>query len=119
MMNTLPDRLAFARSQKLDYAEFLELVLGDEAERRQQLSVQTRINQADFEEECTLERFDWTASIRLDKTRLNDLFGLHFIERKENVIFAGRSAWARASWLAPWGTRPAGQATGFFSAVPT
>lgn len=89
MMNTLPDRLAFARSQKLDYAEFLELVLSDEAERRQQVHIQTRLNQAEFEEECTLERFDWTASITLDKARLNELFGLHFIERKENVIFAG------------------------------
>jgi DNA replication protein DnaC len=89
MLNTLPDRLAFARSQKLDYAEFLELVLSDEAERRQQVTVQTRLNQAEFEEECALERFDWTANITLDKTRLNDLFGLHFIERKENVIFAG------------------------------
>jgi len=89
MINTLPDRLAFARSQKLDYAEFLELVLSDEAERRQQVSIQTRLNQAGFEEECTLERFDWSAAITLDKARLNELFGLHFIEAKQNVIFAG------------------------------
>ncbi len=89
MLNTLPDRLAFARSQKLDYAELLELVLSDEAERRQQVSIQTRLNQAGFEEECTLERFDWSAAITLDKARLNELFGLHFIERKENVIFTG------------------------------
>lgn len=89
MLNTLPDRLAFARSQKLDYAEFLELVLSDEAERRQQVSVQTRLNQAGFEEECALEHFDWTAAITLDKARLNELFGLHFIDRKENVILAG------------------------------
>ena len=53
MLNTLPDRLAVARSQKLDYAEFLELVLSDEAERRQQVTIQTRLNQAGFEEECT------------------------------------------------------------------
>jgi DNA replication protein DnaC len=89
MLHTLPDRLAFARNEKLDYAEFLELVLSDEAERRQQVSVQTRLNHAGFEEECTLERFDWTAAVALDKTRLNDLFGLHFIERRENVIFTG------------------------------
>ena len=89
MLNTLPDRLAFARSQKLDYAEFLELVLSDEAERRQEITIQTRLNHAGFEEECTLERFDWTAAITLDKARLNELFGLHFIQRKENVIFAG------------------------------
>ena len=89
MLNTLPDRLAFARSQKLDYSEFLELVLNDEAERRQQITVQSRLRQAGFEEECTFEGFDWTADVKLDKARLNDLFGLHFIERKENVIFSG------------------------------
>ena len=35
MLPTLPDRLTYARKEKLDYAEFLELVLSDEAERRQ------------------------------------------------------------------------------------
>jgi DNA replication protein DnaC len=44
---------------------------------------------AGFEEECTLERFDWSAKIRIDKARLTELFGLHFIERHENVVFCG------------------------------
>jgi DNA replication protein DnaC len=89
MLATLPDRVVFAREQKLDFTEFLELVLGDEAERRDQVSIQTRLRNAGFEEECTLERFDWTANIALDRTKLNDLFGLHFVERHENVIFTG------------------------------
>lgn len=89
MLATLPDRLAFARKKKLDYTEFLELVLSDEAERRKQVSIQTRLRNAGFEEECTLESFDWSADVKFDKARLNDLFGLHFIERRENVIFSG------------------------------
>ena len=89
MLATLPDRVAFAREQKLDFTEFLELVLSDEAERRDQVSIQTRLRNAGFEEECTLERFDWTANIALDRTKLNDLFGLHFVARHENVIFTG------------------------------
>jgi DNA replication protein DnaC len=89
MLATLPDRVVFAREQKLDFTEFLELVLSDEAERRDQVSIQTRLRNAGFEEECTLERFDWTANIALDRTKLNDLFGLHFVERHENVIFTG------------------------------
>ena len=36
MLATLPDRVAFARKEKLDYAQFLELVLSDEVERREQ-----------------------------------------------------------------------------------
>jgi DNA replication protein DnaC len=89
MLATLPDRVAFAREQKLDFTDFLELVLSDEAERRDQVSIQTRLRHAGFEEECALERFDWTANIELDRTRLNELFGLHFIERHENIIFTG------------------------------
>ena len=89
MLTTLPDRLAFARKEKLDYTEFLELILGDEAQRRDQVSVQTRLRNAGFEEECTLEGFDSSADIRFDKARLNDLFGLHFIERRENIILTG------------------------------
>jgi len=89
MLTTLPDRLAFSRKEKLDYTEFLELILGDEAQRRDQVSVQTRLRNAGFEEECTLEGFDWSADIRFDKARLNDLFGLHFIERRENIILTG------------------------------
>ena len=79
MLATLPDRLAFARQDKLDYTDFLQLVLSDEIERRD----------AGFDEECTLERFDWSAQIRFDKPRLMDLFGLHFIERHENIAFSG------------------------------
>lgn len=89
MLATLPDRVTFARKEKLDYVEFLELVLNDEIERRQQVSVRNRLRKAGFEEECTLEGFDWTADIQLDETRLKDLFGLHFIENRENVIFTG------------------------------
>src|SRR5215467_16191965 len=89
MLATLPDRVAYARKEKLDYAQFLELVLSDEVERREQKHVTNRLTAAGFEEECTLERFDWSAKIRIDKPRLMDLFGLHFIQQRENVIFCG------------------------------
>ena len=101
MLATLPDRLAYARKEKLDYAQLLELVLSDEVERREQKHVTNRLTAAGFEEECTLERFDWSAKIRIDKPRLMDLFGLHFIQQRENVIFCGpvgvgKSFWAQA-----------------------
>lgn len=89
MLATLPDRLTFARKDKLDYTDFLQLVLGDEVERRDHKRVDIRLAEAGFDEECTLERFDWSAQIRVDKKRLMDLFGLHFIERHENITFSG------------------------------
>lgn len=89
MLATLPDRWAYARQEKLEYPQFLELVLSDEIERRDHKRVADRLRDAGFEEECTLERFDWSAKIRLDKARLTELFGLHFLERHENVTFCG------------------------------
>ena len=101
ILATLPDRWAYARQEKLDYPQFLELVLSDEVERRDHKNLTNRLQDAGFEEECTLERFDWSAKIRIDKARLTGLFGLHFIERHENVIFCGpvgvgKSFWAQA-----------------------
>jgi DNA replication protein DnaC len=89
MLATLPDRVAMAHKEKLDYLALLELVLSDEVERRHQVSIQNRLTKAGFEEECTLERFDPTANVKYDKPRLSALFGLHFIERRENVILSG------------------------------
>lgn len=89
ILATLPDRSAYARHQELDYTQFLELVLSDEVERRDNKHLANRLQNAGFEEECTLERFDWSAKILVDKPRLTELFGLHFLERHENVIFCG------------------------------
>ena len=87
ILATLPDRYSYARQEQLDYTQFLQLILSDEVERRDHVHLANRLRGAGFEEECTLERFDWSAKIRLDKARLSELFGLHFIQRRENVIF--------------------------------
>jgi DNA replication protein DnaC len=89
ILATPPDRWAYARQEKLDYPQFLELILSDEVERRDHKHLANRLRDAGFEEECTLERFDWSAKIRIDKARLTELFGLYFIERHENVVFCG------------------------------
>jgi DNA replication protein DnaC len=89
LLPTMPDRLSYARKEKLDYTEFLELVLRDEVERREHKRIGNRLRDAGFEQECTLESFDFSAQIRVDKARLTDLFGLHFIEKHQNVIFTG------------------------------
>jgi DNA replication protein DnaC len=101
ILATLPDRWAYARQEKMDYPQFLELVLSDEVERRDHKHLANRLQEAGFEEECTVERFDWSAKITVDKARLMELFNLQFIERHENVTFCGpvgvgKSFWAQA-----------------------
>jgi DNA replication protein DnaC len=86
---TLPDRVAYAKKTKLDAVQFLELLLQDEVDRRDHKSLNLRLGRAGFEEEQTLEAFDWDAPITFDRDRVKDLFGLGFIDRCEDVIFLG------------------------------
>jgi len=86
---TLPERGAYAKAQKLSHGEFLELVLNDEIERRQQGRIERRMKSALLDQEQTFERFDWEAPITVDRDKVKDLFNLGFAERHENVIICG------------------------------
>jgi DNA replication protein DnaC len=92
VLHTLPDRLAYAQKTRLPHADFLELVLQDEIDRREHRSLQLRIDKAGFteNEERTFERFDWDAPVTFDRDRVRDLFGLGFLDRHEDVIFMGQ-----------------------------
>lgn len=69
--------------------DFLELVLQDEIDRREHKSLGLRLQKAGFEQEQTLEGFDWDAPVTFDRDRVRDLFSLGFIERQQDVIFQG------------------------------
>jgi len=69
--------------------DLLELVLSDEIARRDQHSLQLRLETAGFDDHRTLEDFDWDVSVTFDRDRVRDLFGLGFIERCEDVAFLG------------------------------
>ena len=89
LLATLPDRVAYAKGTKLSYPEFLELILNDEIQRREDTNVSTRLKNASVDLDQTFERFDWDAAITIDKDRLKELFSLEFIGRKENILICG------------------------------
>ena len=89
ILMTLSERGSYAKAQKLSYGEFLELVLNDEIERRQQGRIVRKMRSALLDQEQTFERFDWEASITVDREKVKELFGLGFTDRHENVIICG------------------------------
>jgi DNA replication protein DnaC len=89
MMDTLPERLALARRDQVDYAAFLQIILADEITRRDNRNMEDRLHRAGFEEICRLEDFDWTASITVDRHLLDTVFSLDFLNRHEHVLFVG------------------------------
>ncbi len=89
LLATLPDRLSYAKGTKLSYTEFLELILNDEIQRREDTMLATRLKNATVDIDQTFERFDWDAAITVDRDRLKDLLSLEFVGRKENVLICG------------------------------
>ena len=90
ILHTLIDRIAYAKKENLDHQDFLELVLQDEIDRRDQKNLQSRLEKAQFQEEQTLENFDWDVPVTFDRDRVRDLFSLGFMDRKEDVVFMGQ-----------------------------
>jgi len=89
MLATLPERVAYARGNKLTHLEFLELLLCDEVERRSHGALAMRLHKARVNHDQVLEHFDWEAKITLDRDRLKALIGLDWLECRENVILTG------------------------------
>src|SRR5712692_8846749 len=90
MLPTLPDRIALAKQSHMEYATFLELVLSDEIARRDEGTLDRRLRAAGFEELVTLEQWDDTADVKYDRQLVQELFGLHFLQRHEHVLIAGQ-----------------------------
>ena len=89
MMDTLPERLALARRDHLDYAAFLQILLADEIGRRDNRNLEVRLQKAGFEEICRLDDFDWNAGVTLDRRLVDIAFSLDFLSRHEHVLFVG------------------------------
>jgi hypothetical protein len=68
MLDTLPERIALARQQHLSHPAFLELVLADEATRRDSDSARLRAGKAGLDPGMRLETWDDTAAVRYDQT---------------------------------------------------
>jgi len=89
LVDTLPDRAAYAQKTTLTPLDFLELALQDEIDRRENKNLATRLDRAGFDEAHTFEDFDWDAPVTFDRDRVRDLFSLAFLERHEDVLFLG------------------------------
>ncbi len=89
VLNTLPERVALARREQLDYASFLQIILTDEINRRDHRRLELRLQRAGFEQTCRLEDFDWSASVTLDRRLLDAAFSLQLLDRNEHVLLVG------------------------------
>ena len=80
MLDTLDARLAQAHAGELGHLDFLQVLCQDEISRRETTSLARRIRRARFEEQATLEGFDFGASPKLPAAQIRDLAALRWLQ---------------------------------------
>jgi len=86
---SLDVRLQEAKSNRLDHAEFLELILQDELAVRQERLINRRTTAAAFREQRTLEDFDWDFNRTIKKKQIYDLAAGGFVRQHRDVLVVG------------------------------
>ena len=89
ILQTLPVRIKQAEDSKAGYEEFLMMLLEDEYERRQSGRLLRRLKQAGFEEEKTLEGFDFGFNPQIPVKRIKQFANCTYIEKRENIFLLG------------------------------
>jgi DNA replication protein DnaC len=91
MVNTLEERLVYARSSKLSHIELLELLCEDERNNRQDNNYKRRYNASKLSSNKKLEDFNFGFQSSINEEEFRELCTGSFIKKKENVLFIGDS----------------------------
>ena len=89
LLETLELRLQEARGNNLSHDEFLEIILQDELNIREQRLIKRRIKTATFRDMKTLESFDFGFNPSLKRKAIYDLASCQFIRQQRDVLLVG------------------------------
>ena len=89
ILETLSIRLQQAEEGNSGYLDFLMTLLQDEYERRQSRGLLKRLKKAGFEEEKTLEGFEFSFNPSIPVRRIKDLANCAYIDKRENIFLLG------------------------------
>lgn len=89
LLDTLPERLALARTQHLAHHDFLEMLLADEVTRRDRQAATLRAQKAGLDPTMVLEAWDDTSSVTFDRALWSELCSLRFLADAHNALVMG------------------------------
>ena len=89
MADSLDVRLQEAAGHQLNHAEFLELVLQDELNIRNQRQIERRVKAANFREVKALDEFDFTFNPSIKRQQIFDLATCRFMRERKDVLLVG------------------------------
>jgi len=89
LADSLEVRLSEASGNRLDHAEFLELILQDELNVRSSRLVSRRVKSACFGEVKNLDEFDFSFNPSIKRKQIHDLASCSFLRDKADVLLLG------------------------------
>jgi DNA replication protein DnaC len=89
LLDTLPERLALARSNRLPHHDFLEMLFSDEVTRRDRQSALRRAKAAHLDPQMQLQGWDASAAVTFDSELWAELTSLRFLADAYNVLIMG------------------------------
>jgi DNA replication protein DnaC len=89
LLDTLPERLALARTNHLPHHDFLEMLLADEVTRRDRQSTMRRAQIAHLDPQMQLDTWDEDSPVTLDRQLWAELTSLRFLADAYNVLIMG------------------------------
>lgn len=89
MLETMDVRLRQAEENNSGYLDFFITMIEDEYERRQARQLLNRLKKAGFEEEKTIEGFDFSFNPQVPAKRIKQLANCAYIDKRENIFLMG------------------------------
>ncbi len=89
MLETMDTRLSQAEKNNSGYLDFFTTMIEDEYERRQSGQLLKRLKKAGFEEEKTIEGFDFAFNPEIPVKRIKQLANCAYLEKRENIFLMG------------------------------
>lgn len=78
-----------AATKQWTHVHYLSELITAEADMRRDRTIQRRIKLARFPVIKTLEQFNWSWPKKINRSQIQNLFRLKFIEEKSNIVFIG------------------------------
>jgi DNA replication protein DnaC len=98
--------LSAAEQESWSHLQFLERLVGQQADQRRERAIERRIRNARFPDPYTLETFDWEFNAKtIDRSRIENLATCEFIGRGSNLLFVGQSGVGKSHLIQALGRR--------------
>jgi len=111
LLQSLEIRLQEAAGNNLSPAEFLELILQDELNIRNQRLMERRTRAAGFRDIRTLEDFDFSFNPTVKRKQIFDLASCRFIREQRDVLFIGPPGVGKSHLPRRWAITPSAPAS--------